>query len=96
MMARCIADIGDRDLMERSLWSRVIENYPDMPEGLMGMAMYFYCRKDYALAYLFGQRCMMNMRNYSGTYYNRDMIERCWNKIRQNNGDGQGIWKKAL
>ena len=96
MMARCIADIGDRDLMERSLWSRVIENYPDMPEGLMGMAMYFYCRNDYALAYLFGQRCMMNMRNYSGTYYNRDMIERCWNKIRQNNGDGQGIWKKAL
>lgn len=95
-MARCISEFGERDLYERNLWSRVVEYDANRPEGNMALAMYFYCRWDYALAYLFGKKAMDNMDRFTGIYYSKDAMYNLWNNIQQQNGAGKGQWNKAF
>lgn len=96
-LARCIADLGRRDHYELALWYRLLEYNDIRPEGLMAIAMYYYCRYNYAAAYYYGKKAMDNIDKYSGVYYSPKALENNWKLIQQQNKNGtQGEWKKAF
>ena len=96
-LARCIEDIGKRDHYALALWYRLLEYNDIRPEGLMAIAMYYYCRYNYAAAYYYGKKAMNNIDKYSGVYYSKKGMENCWHNIQQMNKNGiDGEWKKAF
>lgn len=96
MLGRCIADLGKRDQFEQNLWIRAIMANENDPSCLMALAMYYYCRNDFAMAYYWGKKSMDNIQSYSGLYYTVDALNNLWNKIQQTNGPGIGMWTKAF
>lgn len=96
-LARCIADLGRRDLLELGLWYRLVEYNGERPEGLMALAMYYYSRYQYAGAYYWGKKAMDNIDKYTGVYYPLEALKTCWQKIQQQNKNGvEGRWRKAF
>jgi hypothetical protein len=96
-LARCIAELGKRDHYELALWFRLLEYDDIRPEGLMAIAMYFFCRNQFGAAYYYGKKAMDNIDRYSGVYYSKKGMENCWHHIQQMNKNGiDGEWKKAF
>lgn len=96
-LARCIAELGKRDHYELALWYRLIEYDDIRPEGLMALAMYFYCRHQYSAAYYYGKKAMDNIGRYSGIYYSLKAMNYNWKLIQQQNKNGiEGEWKKVF
>lgn len=95
-LARCIADFGKRDHYEQALWYRCIEEDDCNPEGLIALAMFYHCRHQYAAANYWAEKAMANIHRYSGIYYTKDAILNLYGKVKQQNCNGSGTWKKCF
>lgn len=72
--ARCVADLGNRDDQERSLWYHVLEFDDSRPEGALALAMYYSWRWDNTAAQYWCKKAVKLLKSYTGNliFYKED------------------------
>ena len=82
MAARCVANLGHRDITEIGMWFDVIEHDPTRPEGYCAIANYYFCRGANAEAWYWIKKAMEKMVSKLPTiWYTADDIRLAYKQI---------------